>query len=121
MVVVVVGPSRRSWWSLLQSVLVFDPIILLGRGIGRVDEFRDDLQIVSDNQHCTCVLVSITVVCSAEHCDKFAPCESFEPIHDTFVCTDNHAEIILLKELVHSIRAEFNDIACSSRVTDHVG
>ena len=38
--------------------------------------------------------------------------ESLEPIHHAFMGSDDHVEVVLGKEALHTVRPEFNYITC---------
>ena len=64
--------------------------------------------------------MTTTVISSREDCEKTPTSESLESIHDTLVCPQYETNLIIFKEGLHSIWAEFNNISCTVRVSYEV-
>jgi len=65
--------------------------------------------------------MSPTIIGSREHSYELSTCEPFEPIHNTFMSSNNHAEVIVLKERLNAIRAELDNMSSPCWVTDNIG
>lgn len=91
-------------------LLILNPIVLIA--VGRIDHLRNDLVVGLQNQNSSSVLVLSTIVSGREDSNKCAPSESLESIHHALMGTDDHVEVVLGEETLHSIRPEFNDVAC---------
>lgn len=115
----IVPPSWWGWRSSLQLFLVLNPIV--GVSVGRVNKFWNYFVVCLHNKDSARVFVLPAVVCGWEHCDQWSACESFEPVHDAFMSTDYHAQIVLFEELLDSVRAELNYVAGLWRISQMIG
>lgn len=91
-------------------LLILNPIVLIA--VGRIDHLRNDLVVGLQNQNSSSVLVLSTIVSGREDSNECSPSESFESIHHALMGTDDHVEVVFSEEALHSIRPEFNDVAC---------
>jgi hypothetical protein len=109
-------PSRWSRWSFL--VVVVEPVLL--GVVQRVDHFGHKLVLLSDLKHCARIFVAPTVISSGKNCEQLAAREAFEAVHNTFVCSQNEAGLIILQEKFDAIGAEFDDVTCAVGVADKI-
>lgn len=89
-----VSPSRRSGWSLLERLLISNPILL--RVVQRVDHLWNDLVVLSDLKHSSSVFVSAAIVSCGEDSEKLASSESFESVHHTLVSSQNEFSLVVV-------------------------
>ena len=112
-------PPGRRGRAFLNLFLVVDPIILVN--VRRVYQLGNNLEILLQNQHCARILVSSAVVSRAENGNQRASCKAFEAIHHAFVGPHDQTQIVVIQELLHPVRAVFNDVSGSGGVADDVG
>ena len=113
-----VGPSGRCGWSSVHRFLVGDPILL--GVIEWVDHLGYEFVLLGDLQYRSGVFVSAAVVSGREHREQLSASESLEPVHDALVRSEDELGFIVIKELLHSVRAELDDVARAVGVADEV-
>ena len=64
--------------------------------------------------------MSATVISGREDSEKLTTCESFEAIHNAFVCSQDETALVGIKEVLYSIRAEFDNVSSTVRVSDEI-
>ena len=101
-------PSGRSGRSPPQLLLVLDPGVRVV--VGRVNQFRNYLQVRLYYQNGPCVLVFTAVVRRRKDRYQGSSCEPFEPIHNALVSPYYHAQVVLLEALLSPIRPELHDV-----------
>ena len=99
-------------------ILVEEPILLWV--VQRVDHFGHEFELLRDLKHCTGVLVTAAVVCRREDSEELSTGESFETIHDALVCSQDELASVCIKEVLDTIRAEFDDVSRAIGVSDEV-
>ena len=60
------------------------------------------------------------IVSSRENCDQLPCCKPLEPVHNTLMCSYDQAQLVLLQELLDSVRSEFDDVTSASWISDSV-
>lgn len=88
--------------------LIVPPVI--GFVVGGVNQLRNDLQVSLDNQDGAGVLVAFAVVGRRKYRNEGTASKSFESVHYAFVCSDDHAEVVVLQKFVHSIRPILHNV-----------
>jgi hypothetical protein len=99
-------------------LLVVQPILL--RIVQGINHLRDKFILFSNLQHSACVFVSATVVRGAEHCEELTTCKALKTVHHTLMRAQDEFHFVVLKEVLHTIRTELDDITCAVRVPDKV-
>lgn len=61
-----------------------------------------------------------TVVRGGEDSKQLTASESLESIHDAFVGSQDELRFVVLKEILNSVWAEFDNVASSVRISDKV-
>ena len=113
-----VRPSRRSRRSLLQRFLISDPVLF--RVVQRVDHLGNELVGLGDLEHGSCVLVSAAVVSGRENSEQLARSEPLDSVHHALVSPQNELHLIVVKELLHSVRSELHNVSRSIWISDKV-
>ena len=111
-------PSWRCWWSLVQWLLVVDPVLL--SVVKWVNHFWYKLVGFCYLKHRSSVFMSTAVIGSRENCEQATTCKSLETIHNTFVCSQDEAHFIIFKESLYSIWTEFDNVSCSIWISNKV-
>lgn len=63
-------PSGGSGWSLLECLLILDPVMRIQ--VLRVDEFRDHFEIAFEDEHCPGILVTSTIISRTKHSNQLS-------------------------------------------------
>lgn len=61
------------------------------------------------------------IVSSRKNSDELALGKSLETIHDALMGSNDHAKVILLKEICDSVRSKLHDISCSLGISEAIG
>ncbi len=103
-----IPPSWRCWGSSLQLLLILNPVVRIR--IWRVNQLRNNLIIRLHDQDRSCIFVLSAVVCCRKNRYQRSTRESLKPIHHAFVRSNDHAQIVLLQKLLHSVWTELHDV-----------
>ena len=60
------------------------------------------------------------VVGSGKHCEQLTASKAFEAIHYTFMSSKDKLRFIILQEVLHTIRAKFDDVACTVWIANKI-
>ena len=103
-----IPPSWWCWGSSLQLFLILNPVVRIR--IWWINQLRNDLVIRLHNQDRSRILVLSTVICCRKHRYQRSTRKSLKPIHHAFVRPNDHAQIVLLQKLLHSVRTKLHDV-----------
>ena len=110
-------PFGWSWRSHL-VVLVEEPVLFWV--VQRIDHLWHKFVLLRYLEHGTGIFMPSAVVSCREDSEELATGESFEAIHDAFVSTQNESTPVGVKEVLDTVRAELDDIACAIGVSNEV-
>ena len=112
-----VSPAGRSRGSLLW-LFVCDPVLFWV--IQGIDHFGNQLVGFSNVEHGTSIFMSATVIGGGEYGEELTSGESFETVHHALVSSDDVLGFVVVKELLDTVRSEFDNVTSAIRVTDEV-
>lgn len=110
-----IGPSWWSWWSFFHWLFISDPILF---GIVQwVDHLWHKFILLGNLKHSSCIFMSTTIVCSWKYSEKLSSSKSLKSIHYTLMSSQYKLSFVIIQEHLYSIRAKFNYISSTIRIS----